>query len=185
MKQLILALAAFLSIGVALATAGSRGAQPVTVTVAANGDLTQFPGALERVEIRASDASRYHVDLQWPGLELGAPYEIVWNRAWRVSASLGRVPLHSVGTDYAGSVSGTSAWSDGVSLTFFCPDDVTVIDDPVLLRRLQGRGVADLEWQFSDGGTLFAPGPNDPDYLAVGTNALGIEFEVTYYPATP
>ena len=189
MKRIFAAVAA-LTLLLATGFAGGGSSSPVEHTVSWGGDVAQFPGQLERVEVQFAPTSQLDVRLKWFGLIPGDPFGIDWNRQWDVSVDAafrrGTVELAQHDVFQFGSAIGPE-WpnTDGIDFEYPVPSGAAlVIDDPRTLALFQGRSVVDLEWSVGTTGSQSTfTGQIGP--VGYESSALSYTLVVTYYPATP
>jgi hypothetical protein len=187
MKQILAAVAALALFATGFAGGGST--TPVEHSVAWGGDVAQYPGQLERVEVRFAPTSQLDVRLKWFALIPGDPFGVEWNRQWDVSVDAafrrGSVELAQHDVFQFGSAVGPE-WpaTDGIDFSYSVPTGAPlVIDDPRTLALFQGRSTVDLTWSVTTSGSQSTlMGQMGP--VGYESDALGYTLLVAYYPAT-
>lgn len=190
MKNLILALAAICIASPASADTpkgflGADGA--IVMDVLPNGDVPKSPVPLAAVEIGPTGVGSYEWQaLTWtPGLAVGDNYLITWDCTWNLEVSAQGQYLADVGGYFAGQHGGTSYSGNPEPVLTFTPSAATT-EVPRRLRNLfVGKGDVGLEWTFANSNTISA-WSESTGYVGTGVafNALDIQFQVTYYPAS-
>lgn len=161
----------------------------ITYTVLPNGDIPQHPGPLAAVVVGNTGVGSYYWQpmVAAPGLAVGDEYRIDWDRTWRVTMRAQGQYLWDVGGEFAG-------WHWGTSYSG-SPEHVHQYTPPAGSRELTrrernlfvGRGDVGLEWDFATGNSgIVTAWSESTGFVGTGyaANSLGLEFQVTYYPAT-
>lgn len=161
------------------------GGTPATHFVSFGQDLPQYPGQLDRIEIKPTLDSRLHYNLMFYGPILGEPYAVFWDREASVSVKANSVNVFHYNLGFEGNSVGTSwapADDDGFELSFFVPDTPNIITADRQLSLFEGRSIVDLDWEVFNTGSQWQTVGN-PGFVGYSYNALDITYEITYYPA--
>ncbi len=194
MKNLILALAATLSTcagSPAFAGTPKGVLNPdgsITYTVMPNDDLPKHPGPLAAVEVGNTGIGAYQWQPITDPLGVGDNYLISWDCSWSLEMSVQGQYLCDVGGAFAGHHGGTSYSGAPEYVHHYTPPAATR-EVPRRLRNLfVGKGDVDLDWTLPSDANSNSVSAWSESTGHVGTgfarNALNIEFQVTYYPAT-